>query len=154
MATRSLFSTKARDNKDIRIWKDDISGVIYIDDFYIGEKTYRYGDYRNEEAEILERINDKNRRYKNFYQFAVGKKVLDFGCGAGDFLRLIKDDATEVFGIELQQSYLKSLNKDGIKAAVSLDKVPDSYFDLCVSFHVLEHLPNPVDMLLKKLKRK
>ena len=66
-ATRSLYSTKARDHEDIRIWKDDISGIIYIDDYYIGEKTYRYGDYRNEKAEILERINDKNRRYKNFY---------------------------------------------------------------------------------------
>ena len=42
----------------------------------------------NEKAEILERINDKNRRYKNFYHFAVGKKVLDFGCGAGDFLKI------------------------------------------------------------------
>ena len=70
---------------------------------------------------------------------------------------MIKKDALEVFGVELQQSYIKLLNKDGIKTAVSLDKVPDNYFDLFVCFHVLEHLPDPVDILLKikkKMKKK
>ena len=44
--TRKLFSNKTRDIENIDVWKDEVSGVIYIDNFYTGDQTYIDGAYR------------------------------------------------------------------------------------------------------------
>ena len=46
-----------------------------------------------------------------------------------------------------------SLNKDGINCVFSLQELADNSFDVCVSFHVLEHLPDPLE-ILSSLKKK
>ena len=74
------------------VWKDKISGIIYIDDFYTGKKTYEDGVYRNKRDESLglpnfERKVDTHRRFKENFQFFSGKSILDYGCGDGDFLK-------------------------------------------------------------------
>ena len=52
-STKELFSKKTRDVPDLKVFKDKISGVIYIDDFYVGDDDYRSGSYReNEPKEI------------------------------------------------------------------------------------------------------
>ena len=56
-------------------------------------------------------------------------------------------------GIELQQNYVDELNNLSIPFSNKLDAIKDGSFDIIVSFHVIEHLPNPVETLMK-LKRK
>ena len=45
--TRFVYNKGTRDIDDLIVWKDKISGIIYIDDFYTGKKTYEDGVYRN-----------------------------------------------------------------------------------------------------------
>ena len=45
------------------------------------------------------------------------------------------------------------LNSDSITCVTSLEDIDDMSFDVCVSFHVLEHLPDPVEVL-SKIKKK
>ena len=160
--TRKLFNSRTRDVDDLKVWKDEVSGVIYIDDYYTGDDTYVDGSYigRQVESEIIqaekqdyERIMDAQRRLGSYLKFCVGRRLVDFGCGAGDFLRLVKDDCAEVCGIELQQSYLEALNSDDIRCEKNLDAIQIGSIDVCVSFHVIEHLPNPLETL-KLLKEK
>ena len=38
--SRVLFNDRTRDVKNLKVWKDSNSGVIYIDDFYTGDEIY------------------------------------------------------------------------------------------------------------------
>ena len=154
VSTRKLFSKRTRDIDGLKVWKDSLSGIIYIDDFYVGNEIYIDGSYREEEKTILntassdfEREMDVNRRFESNLTLIAGKKILDFGCGSGDLLRLAKPHCKNVIGVELQQSYVDALNSEDIKCVNSLDKVENSSIETCISFHVIEHLPNPLEIL-------
>ena len=151
-STRELYSEKTRDVANLKVYKDKKSGVIYIDDFYVGDKDYQSGSYRKTESpEIkfrnLERFNDTERRYKKFKQFFIGKKIIDFGCGEGHFLKLVNNHCNSATGIDLQFDLIKSLQDNGIHAYSDFDKIEDNSIDTIFAFHTLEHLPNPLDIL-------
>jgi 2-polyprenyl-3-methyl-5-hydroxy-6-metoxy-1,4-benzoquinol methylase len=150
--TCELYSNSTRDVSKLKVYKDTKSGIIFIDDFYTGEETYRAGEYRNEElcnteTPDLEKKADASRRSQTYKQFYIGKDIIDFGCGAGDFLRLVKNDCMTASGIELQKSYSENLNNTGIKCSESLTAIEDNSIDSIFSFHTLEHLPSPIEVL-------
>ena len=152
--TRELFNNRTRDNDNLNVWKDSISGVIYIDEFYTGNQTYIDGSYLNDKVLELktgkpdfEKERDAQRRFKSNLKFVAGKRVGDFGCGSGDFLSLVKPYCENVLGIELQQNYVDLLNSNGITCTNDLANVENKSLDIIVSFHVIEHLPNPLNTL-------
>lgn len=158
--TRTLFNDKTRDIKDLKVWKDSASQIIYIDEFYVSEEEYIDGSYRDDKIYELggpksnfDSESDAQRRLKANLKHVAGKKLLDFGCGSGDFLKLVKPYCSEVSGIELQQSYIDLLTSDGISCANNLNNIEDNSLDIVVSFHTLEHLPNPLEVL-EELKSK
>jgi len=153
--SRVLFNERTRDRENLKVWRDANSGVIYIDDFYTGDETYIDGSYREEknidlkiEKPDLERNLDVQRRLKSNLKFVTGKKIADFGCGSGEFLKLVQPYCSEVIGVELQQNYVDELNSRGIPCTNQLDTLKDGSIDMVVSFHVIEHLPSPIETLL------
>lgn len=149
-SSEELYSHGTRDRENIKVFRDSDSGVIYIKDFYIGDEEYERGDYRygnehnlSNSSANFEAMEDLERRLNAYRRFAYGKKVIDFGCGQGDFLMSIEGNALEVCGIELQQNYVEHLNEAGIPCFTNLDALHDNTFDLVTMFHVLEHLPDP-----------
>ena len=38
--------SKTRDNDNLKVFRDKLSGVIYIDNFFVGNEVYKSGDYR------------------------------------------------------------------------------------------------------------
>ena len=161
--SRFIFNNRTRDVDNLNVWKDSISGVIYINDYYTGDKTYFDGKYRdNESAELklnnqsVDRDNDAARRLKFNLKLAKGKSIADFGCGAGDFLKLVKPYCKEVIGIELQKNYINMLKNVGINCVDNLKYLEDESLDIIFSFHAIEHLPNPLETLFeikKKIKK-
>lgn len=153
--TRVLFNNRTRDVSDLEVWKDSISGVIYIDDFYTGDKAYVDGSYKADRIHKIPAIRSTNalRRMKSHLNMLTGKKVLDFGCGSGELLRLIKPYCLDVTGIELEQEYIDKLNKDGITCFNSLDSIKDNSIDCVVSYHVIEHLPDPLKTLSELISK-
>jgi 2-polyprenyl-3-methyl-5-hydroxy-6-metoxy-1,4-benzoquinol methylase len=101
----------------------------------------------------FERNIDAQRRFKSNLKFVAGKRVADFGSGSGDFLKLVQPYCKEVVGVELQQNYIDELISLGIPSANNIDAIKDSSLDIIVSFHVLEHLPNPLDTLSGLIKK-
>ena len=153
--TRTLFNDRTRDVDGLKVWKDRASGVVYIDDFYTGEETYVDGGYRDDKqltrlagAPDYEGFADAERRFDSSLQFVAGKKIIDFGCGRGDYLRLVQDYCVSVCGVELQENYVAALNADGIPCKSNLDQIDNNSIDVCVSFHVIEHLPDPIETLM------
>lgn len=155
--TRHIFSEGTRDNPNLTVWRDRVSGVIFIDDHYVGDEEYSSGAYRNSEFYTgktdFERTADCKRRVDDYRQYYVGKNVCDFGCGAGDFLRSVKDNCKSVVGVELQQDYLTSMDAAGIACTNDLGSIEDGSLDVIFSFHAIEHLSDPV-AIIKQLRRK
>jgi 2-polyprenyl-3-methyl-5-hydroxy-6-metoxy-1,4-benzoquinol methylase len=88
------------------------------------------------------------------------EKVLDIGCGEGDFGRMLKDKmgASEVWGVEyFEDAAINAKNNlDKVlhsKIEDAINQLPDNYFD-CIFFNdVLEHLIDPYSVL-EKIKSK
>ena len=79
------------------------------------------------------------------------RSVLEVGCGPGNFLMMVAQRAERVCGIEYNEPALESARKKGLKVFNSLDDfdVKREQFDVAVSFHVLEHIADPVGFLRK-----
>lgn len=79
----------------------------------------------------------------NSFQFS-DKKLLDVGCGTGDFLKVAKDDNWNVFGVEPSPSARAIANEKTDNSVFDTDRLlkfePQS-FDVITLWHVLEHLP-------------
>lgn len=74
----------------------------------------------------------------------VEKKLLDVGCGTGDFLKVAKDNNWSVSGIEPNQQARTIANKktgDSVFDIQQLLKLESNSFDVITLWHVLEHLP-------------
>ena len=79
-----------------------------------------------------------------------GRRVLDVGCGNGDFLVRIRDFGWEVAGQEVDESSAAFAHAAGIDVAVA-DTLTMPYaaesFDAITMNHVIEHLHDPVAVL-------
>ena len=78
-------------------------------------------------------------------------KVLEIGCSVGLLLSLLKEKGWEVWGVEPSKSAYVA-GKKGIKIVNEVFEkatLPNSYFDLIILNHTLEHLNNPLEILRK-----
>ena len=150
------FSTGTRDNKELTVFRDEVSKVIFIDDHYVGDQVYQGGDYpkplMDTAGKDFEDHFDTVRRVENYKRFVVGKSICDFGCGAGSFLRAAKPLAKNISGVELNQSYCNRLNGDGIICEADIVSIPFE-LETVFLFHSFEHLPYPL-LFLNKIKNK
>ena len=78
-------------------------------------------------------------------------RVLEIGCGTGEYLSYLKHKGYEVEGIELSKYCIDTArNKYGlnIKQGTIFDyKNKENYFDLIIMRHVLEHVPEPLETI-------
>lgn len=72
-------------------------------------------------------------------------RILDIGCGNGDFVSAMKRRGWESEGVELSPDSREKLSKRGIRchAPDDMQHLPDASFDVITLWHVLEHLPEP-----------
>ncbi len=140
-----VFRERTRDRL-VPVLRDRSSGVIFIDEHYVGDDEYHAGDYRGEDRPTLEDRNDTQRRAAAFRPYYYDRAIADFGCGAGNFLRATRAEVRTSVGVELQDSYREQLTADGIDCVSGIDDVPEG-IDAWFLFHVLEHLPDPLPAL-------
>jgi SAM-dependent methyltransferase len=79
-------------------------------------------------------------------------RLLDVGCGTGDFLRLLKSRGWDVAGLETSGEARARASEAGIE--VSGGELEDAHwapasFDAVTFWHVLEHLPRPTAALAR-----
>jgi len=73
------------------------------------------------------------------------RKILDVGCGTGDFLQVAAKDGWEIFGIEPNAQAREIANGKTNNKVFSTDTVQElesKSFDVITLWHVLEHLPD------------
>lgn len=114
------------------------------------DEFYRESGMRNGGAESLEKLrmetkDDDERRFRFTEKMITNKRVLDFGCGDGGYLLRAKAVATEVSGVEMERAVREALQREGVQC---YERIMDAgQVDVVTMFHVLEHLPNPVEAL-------
>lgn len=153
-----------RDVPKLNVMKCTSCGLVQLDDFEYNTKTnYESGGMLQDtysvtadkeenlswETWIKETSADDERRYHALEDICKGKKVLEFGCGNGGFLRRIRNVAETVMGIELMDEARKRINAEGIRTLKTLSETGEKYDVVCM-FHVIEHLNDP-DEILKEI---
>lgn len=99
-------------------------------------------------------VDLRNEQYTEFMNCfnLKGKKILEVGCGKGEFLRIWKDYDVRAVGIEYDQELVDRANNEGMEVykayADDADtKLPGAPYDAFVQFNFLEHQPYPNEML-------
>lgn len=94
------------------------------------------------------------KQFRDFVkQFSLGnKRLLEVGCGCGEYLLIMRECDVEVFGIE----YLSESVETCVKQGLNVDKnyidssritLNNGYFDGFFILNFLEHLPNINEVL-------
>lgn len=84
-----------------------------------------------------------------FYQNKSGK-LLDIGCGNGDYLLEMKYLGWDVFGIEIDEKaalVAKQLGLNVTAGALEIDSYPENYFSAIHMNNVIEHLSTPKEIM-------
>ncbi len=89
------------------------------------------------------RIRWLARSIPNFLN--IQKRVLDVGCGDGQFLSYLKSKGyTKTLGVEPNTSRRCNAIKRGINVLSDLSSLSEAEFDLIFVWHVLEHVEKPL----------
>ena len=101
---------------------------------------------------LLGRVVIRRRRDRQHWvPFRASGRLLDFGCGADDFLDQMRDYGWRVEGIDLFPQVVDAVRrKPGMRAHLGSLPHPDikpGTFDAITMRHSLEHVPFPKDVL-------
>ena len=119
-----------------------------IGEYYKSEEYYSHQENKKGFIpKLYEWIKSINLRHK--YRIAVkGKttgKMLDIGCGVGDFIKKAEQHGWHCTGVEPSEA-AKAIAKKRIQAEIlsseDLEQIPDETFDIITMWHVLEHIDN------------
>ena len=95
-------------------------------------------------------LEDRHKKVLKIFSKHKLEKILDVGCGDGNFSILLKEacKAKEVYGIEISEEGVESARKKGVKAFqldIDEDDFPfeEDYFDDIFAGEVIEHLFDP-----------
>lgn len=143
-----------RDNPELEIIECTFCGLVslwplpQIDEGFYEDSGMHMGEVDIEKWRKGTKHDDK-RRFQYLEQSITNKNILDFGCGNGGFLLLARERAKAVAGVELEkalQKYFKE-NKLDVFPSIGYIERSEQKFDVITMFHVLEHLPNPIEIL-------
>ncbi|UVI29883.1 class I SAM-dependent methyltransferase [Paenibacillus spongiae] len=150
-ASGKLRHQGVRDNTLIDVLECSECGLVYLssfdhisDDYY--EQSMMLGGVVDLDQYRLRSLNDDTRRLTTIKEEAIDKTILDFGCGGGGFLSMIKPFVQCAAGVELDNTIRNSLRQEGLQVFASIDEIEGQY-DYITLFHVLEHLPDPAAIL-------
>jgi len=169
-----VINNKTRDKK-IRVFKDLKTKIIFLEKFitnnYYSSPKKKLHDKKLLDKIIKKKMNKKNaynhvqtliieddiRRASQFKKILKNKEILDFGCGWGGFLSILKDYKS-LYGLEQRKECVKYIQSKYKKISMS-DNINslNKKFDIITAFHVLEHVPYQLDtlkILHSKLKNK
>ena len=95
----------------------------------------------------------KEFRLRQFNQFVKkyslkGKKVLEAGCGKGEYLSLMNEFGIDGYGTEYSKESVDYCNKNGLKVSQMFiedgtEKIEGGKFDAFFILNFFEHVPNP-----------
>lgn len=142
-----------RDNQEIQVLECTNCNLVFLSSFdHISDSFYEESGMLSGNVDLknyrIQSYKDDLRRAEDLSTKVLGKRILDFGCGAGGFLKLINEQVEVAVGVELDRVIRKAINEEGITCYENIDEIEGEY-DVITMFHVVEHLTNPIEILQK-----
>ncbi len=145
--------------------------LIYPNTKFQIDKNYVSKIYSNYSKQNHRKILYSTKKYRNTtfikqrYRYCIERifknkkniKVLEYGCGTGDFLSILKKKNIYHKGLEVDSYQTSIAKKNGLNVSNNnLNLELNNTYDLCVMFDTLEHLVDPIKelkILNKKIKK-
>ncbi len=107
-------------------------------------EDWRYAAFENRHRGLQEKIREQQRDYLPYFK-AEGK-VLDLGCGRGEFLEVLRDNGVDALGIDLNEQMVDICLDKGLRCErgdllQKLAELADSSLGGIFCSQVVEHLP-------------
>lgn len=131
---------------------DRETGFVTYDERPNLEEHYRKSYRKNVQIGNITTSNRKIEYHKHFLTGLTPKSVLDFGCAFGATLQHFRRGGSAVRGYELTDGFVNyGRNVLGLDIVQEKDPLPadKGKHDLVICYHVLEHVPKPVETLAK-----
>ena len=117
-----------------------------IGEYYKSEEYYSHQENKKgfipKLYEAIKKVNLKHKNKIAAKGLQIGK-VLDIGCGVGDFIHTAEEKGWEGLGVEPSEE-AKAIASTRIKGNIinseEIEKLPNESFDLITMWHVLEHV--------------
>ncbi len=128
---------------------DDELARIYNADYFLGSDSE---DGRQGVSEIKQATASLYLSEIRSYRGLGSGRLLEIGCGDGDFLVLAEADGWHVTGIEYspvacEKARRRLKNGEVLNGELQSARLAAEQFDLCVISDVLEHVRSPLDFL-------
>ena len=145
-------------NRNFTPVKCDMCGVVFLNKRLNGKGRKRFYQSYVRLHETPERLKPRLRMYEIEFELinniVTRGNVLDVGCGSGRFLSYFQPGHYKRFGVEYgKEAVNKARQTMAIESICEGDlldaEFQEEYFDLIVFRGVLEHLPNPGEVLDK-----
>lgn len=162
--TKIVYSGKIRSGSfgnfsptEYSVYQCNNCGVEFLYPF--PEVNYETDEYRsryNNSSEITKYFDLHDRQqiqYLNLFKEISfrNKKICDIGCGGGAFLDHVQGLSQMTIAVEPYLGYHNSLKERGHKVFSDIgtlrEEFGDCSLDLIISFHVIEHLIDPIKFL-------
>jgi 2-polyprenyl-3-methyl-5-hydroxy-6-metoxy-1,4-benzoquinol methylase len=138
-------------------YTDDGLAEVYDEGYWQSDspKTRGYADYASEAPLYLRTFRHRMRHVRRFLPKDRPARVLDVGCAAGFFLRVLREEGHEVFGVEpsvIAGEAIDALGRERVHTGLLEEIVAGQAafggpFDLLTMWDVIEHVPDPVRLL-------
>lgn len=120
--------------------KDKIGAYYKSEEYYSHQENNK--GFIPKIYESVKSINLKHK-YKLAAKGLQNGKLLDIGCGVGDFLHTAELHGWDCMGVEPSED-AKAIARKRMNAKLisseDLESIPDAYFDVITMWHVLEHV--------------
>ena len=140
-------------DKKRKIAWTDVSNTKDLSKYYKSDKYISHNRMNKSFIQILYNLvrsimfHYKYRTLKSFVKPL--DKLLDIGCGVGNFLSFMGKKNFKVTGVENNSIALEICKKKNLKVYDSIENLPHDLFDIVSLWHVLEHLPRPNKIIEK-----
>ncbi len=119
-----------------KYWKHYLSQMHLIDTDLVEKRKQMY----KLEFELIDRFINKDKKIK----------VLDVGCGAGNFLDIFNENGYQCFGVEFGEEAAREVaGKYKVWKGIFSNLDIDEKFDLIIFRGVIQYIPYPKDYLEK-----
>ena len=96
------------------------------------------------------KVRLRNRRLVSYLPYIGDGRLLDFGCGGGRYVAQMTAAGWKAEGIDAMPGAVKSARAAGLtihEGTLPGASLPKEHYDLVTLWHVLEHMPRPMETL-------